>query len=489
MNVDHIRTTEVLTLDRDGQFGVKTTQDGYLTAYPRIGRIGIQLYKGSELGRPEMEVVRVWRPEAEVMHKDAARTATHRPVTNDHPREAVTADNWKKYSVGQTGEEVMRDGEFIRVPMCLMDAGVIRDYNDGKKELSLGYTSNIEWRSGVNDQQEAYDAVQTTIRINHLAVVDAARGGPKLAIGDHTTYHPLSVADAKKLVAAGKVEREKPVPVGFADGVKVQCLDTEGKYVYAFDNTVYRSALMSIKAEAGTNQHPAIVRDADELLTLIDKTRKTKMNDVTARPMRTEVFDGIAVELSDIAASVVLRRVKGLEQEAGDLRTKLEASEKKHKDAADKEAEEEPKRKKKTDEDAATIATLTKQLADAQITPAKLDQMVRDRHVVIGKAKTILGDKLIVDGKTEGDIRKQVVSHAMGGDEAIKGWSDDAVAASFATLTKDAKPEAILAADAARATFSGAPNSAVVDKDKLYQSYDTKTSENWKSGGQTATKQ
>lgn len=483
MNVDHIRTTEVLTLDRDGQFGVKTTQDGYLTAYPRIGRIGIQLYRGSELGRPEMEVVRVWRPEAEVMHKDAARTATHRPVTNDHPREAVTADNWKKYSVGQTGEEVMRDGEFIRVPMCLMDAGVIRDYNDGKKELSLGYTSNIEWRSGVTDKNEEYDAVQTTIRINHLAVVDAARGGPKLAIGDSVTVAAKAIETAKEWIAKkGVVMGDVALPKDYV-AVRLSLSDTQ--YPFAQDGKVYRSALMSIKAEAGTNQHSTIVAAADELLQLIDVKKERSHMDPNTK-MTTVNLDGIPVEMSDIAASVVLRRVKGLETEAGDLRSKLEASEKKHKDAKEEEEEETKKFKKKQEEDTATIATLTKQLDDAKITPAKLDAMVRDRSIVIGKAKTVLGDKLVVDGKTEAEMRRQVVAAQMG-DEAIKGWSDDAVAASFATLTKDAKPDAILAADAARVTFGGQPNSVVADKDKPYQNYDSRLSENWRNAGQGST--
>lgn len=212
------------------------------------------------------------------------------------------------------------------------------------------------------------------------------------------------------------------------------------------------------------------------------------MNDNTAPKLTTINLDGIPIELSDIAASVVLRRVKGLETEAGDLRTKLQAaSEKAKKDEEDAKAKE-AGTKKKNEEDAATIATLTKQLGDAAITPAKLDAMVRDRSVVIGKAKTILGDKLVVDGKTEAEMRKQVVSHAMGGDEAIKGWSDDAVAASFATLTKDAKAETILAADAARGAFSGAPSSVVTDKDRPYVAYEKSISDNWKNAGQSATK-
>ena len=41
------------------------TTEGYLKAQPRIARTGIQLYKGDECGRPDVDVVRVYRPEFE----------------------------------------------------------------------------------------------------------------------------------------------------------------------------------------------------------------------------------------------------------------------------------------------------------------------------------------------------------------------------------------------------------------------------------------
>jgi hypothetical protein len=164
--------------------GVRRTGDGYLVASARIARTGIQIYSGDEVGKPALSRVRVYRPEAEVFHRDALHSMAHRPITLDHPREAVTADNWRGLAVGQTGDEVARDGDFVRVPLVLMDAEAIRAIEAGKRELSLGYTVDLKWEPGKTPAGEVYDAIQTAIRANHLAVVTAARGGPELRIGD-----------------------------------------------------------------------------------------------------------------------------------------------------------------------------------------------------------------------------------------------------------------------------------------------------------------
>lgn len=164
---------------------VRRTSSGYLVAQARVARTGIQIYGGKEVGRPDMERVRVYRSEREVFGQDALRSFAHRPVTIDHPAEPVTADNWRTHAVGQTGDEILRDGKFIRVPLVLMDAAAIKRVEDGHRELSVGYTCDLKWEPGVTADGEQYDAVQTGIRANHLAIVKEARGGGDLRIGDN----------------------------------------------------------------------------------------------------------------------------------------------------------------------------------------------------------------------------------------------------------------------------------------------------------------
>ncbi|OWJ68714.1 DUF2213 domain-containing protein [Inquilinus limosus] len=172
--------TDMVTLVGDR----RTTQDGYLVAAARISRTGIQTYSGAEMGRTDLAAVRVWRPEEEVFAADALASMAHRPVTLDHPAEAVTSANWKALSVGQVGGEVARDGDYVRVPLVLMDRAAIDAVTAGKRQLSVGYTAEIDWTAGTTPAGEPYDAVQRRIRANHLAVVDAARAGPACRIGD-----------------------------------------------------------------------------------------------------------------------------------------------------------------------------------------------------------------------------------------------------------------------------------------------------------------
>lgn len=200
--------TDKITLD-----GTRRTGDGYLAANARVARTGIQIYAGREVGKPTMDTVRVYRPEAEVFATDAMRSFAHRPVTNDHPPEAVGARNWKRHSVGMTGDEIARDGTFVRVPMVVMDQAAIDDVEAGKVELSMGYSCDLEFTPGTTPEGEVYDAIQQNIRGNHLAIVAAGRAGPQCRIGDSWA----AIADHQE---------SKPMKTFTVDGVPCEMSDT-----------------------------------------------------------------------------------------------------------------------------------------------------------------------------------------------------------------------------------------------------------------------
>ncbi len=166
--------------------GARLTRDGFLVAEAAVARTGIQLYSAGELGMDgdENAVVRVYRPPEEVFAADAMASYAHRPVTVDHPGDMVDASTWKDHARGQTGDEVLRDGEFVRVPLMLMDKEAIEDWREGKRELSMGYTMDLKIADGQTPDGEQYDAIQTNLRMNHLALVSRARGGSKLRLGD-----------------------------------------------------------------------------------------------------------------------------------------------------------------------------------------------------------------------------------------------------------------------------------------------------------------
>jgi hypothetical protein len=164
---------------------LRMTADGYMVCMPRIARTGIQEYLGVEMGRPDLEKVKVYRPEGEVFAQDAVRSLAGKPITIEHPDQPVTSANWRDFAVGHIGEDVMRDGEFIRVPLILMDAKAVEEVKSGRSQLSVGYSAVIEWADGVTPSGEKYQAKQTAIRANHVAITHTARGGPHLRMGDN----------------------------------------------------------------------------------------------------------------------------------------------------------------------------------------------------------------------------------------------------------------------------------------------------------------
>jgi hypothetical protein len=168
--------------------GTRRTDDGYLVAEAKAVRTGIQLYTGDEVGKPDMSVVRVYRPPESVFADASLQSFTHAPVTMDHPKDAVTAENWKDLAVGEVSTAAKRDGEWVYLPLILKDAAAIKGVEGGKRELSAGYVCELVWGDGVTPDGQQFDAQQTNIKINHLAVVDRARAGSKARIGDGANW-------------------------------------------------------------------------------------------------------------------------------------------------------------------------------------------------------------------------------------------------------------------------------------------------------------
>lgn len=181
----------------------RRTHDGYLTVNARVARAGnVQIYTGSEVGKPHMSTVRVFRPTDEVFSEDTMRSFAHRPVTLGHPSESVTSRNWDGIAKGWSDGEVARDGDFVRVSMLLADSVTIQAVEDGTRELSMGYDCTLDWTAGVSPSGEAYDAVQRGIRSNHIAVVQQARGGRELRLGDgdnRTELHMMTDAEQRAM--------------------------------------------------------------------------------------------------------------------------------------------------------------------------------------------------------------------------------------------------------------------------------------------------
>ena len=136
------------------------------------------------------------------------------------------------------------------------------------------------------------------------------------------------------------------------------------------------------------------------------------------KPVKTMLIDGLTVDVSnaDTAESTIktliaardaaTTKVAGLETQVATLTT-----------------------------DKATLEAENKQLKDSKPTPAQLRDAAKQFAVVVDKAKAL--GVTVTDAMDEAAIRKAVVTAKLG--DAAKDWTDAQIAASFDTLTKDAK--------------------------------------------------
>lgn len=329
-----VQLTDALTLDRSARI----CADGCLVAEVFAARTGMQDYLGAEVDPDGNrfkadQIVKVYRPESEVFKADSLATFAAAPVTVNHPSSAVDATNWRSLGVGEINGDVVRDGQRVRVPIIVRDAAAVKAATSTHKQLSMGYATELVFPTdGKHPDGTVCDAYQTNLKINHIALVPAARGGPELRVVD---------------------ERSAP----------------------------QEQTTMKIK-----------IGDAE-----VDATN--------GEAVRIAV-DSLNTKLSSFATDKA-----ALETQIATLAT----------DKATLEAK---------------VTTLESQVADAKLTPSQLRDAAKAYAQTCDKAKAL--GVTVSDEMDEPAIMKAAVSAKIG--DAAAAWNEAQIAASFATLTADAKP-------------------------------------------------
>jgi hypothetical protein len=257
----------------------KITAEGYLVADALVGRANnIQAYRAAELGltdRDPNETVRVFRPEKEVFATDSLETLTRLPITLNHPVKdgqgvMVDANNWREFVRGESGEEILRDGEFIRVPVRITDAGAVTSVQRTHPEFSLGYTCKIDPTPGVYDGQP-YDASVTDIRYNHLAACAVARGGAELRITDERTVAQGATAVNTRTINGIAVNLTDAAAVASAIDTLIADRDSAALDLKAAQETIVArdasivakdAEIAGLKTQLADASDPARLRDA-----------------------------------------------------------------------------------------------------------------------------------------------------------------------------------------------------------------------------------
>ncbi len=349
--------------------GVRKTRDGYLVADVRIARCGnIQTYGGSELGKPDMATVRVYRPEGTVFDTAAMASFAHRPVTVNHPSRMVDAENWRVHAVGMTGGEVARDGEFIRVPLVLMDAAAIEEVEAGTREVSCGYACDIAWEPGKTPDGQDYDAMVTRIVGNHLAIVPKGRAGSECRIGDRTE---------------DPTPKEKPTTRNVATQERSSSMADS-------DMTVVVDGLTITVPHQGFQVITKLQKQVGDAAVAVSDAEQRLRDALAAHSAALAAKDG---EIAALQAG----HANALQAKDGELAV-LKATHETALSAKDGE-----------------IAVL-----QAQVSDEALEARAAARAALVAQARSFLGDGYDPKGKADAEIRKDVVLRHLG-DKADPG--------------------------------------------------------------------
>lgn len=329
---------------------MERTPEGYIQGRAVVTNVGVFSYLQKD-GSIRHEL----RPPEEVFDEASMSSLRGKPLTNDHPTEAVTPENVKELAVGSIGDGVSRDEYHVVAPITVTHADAISDVNAGKRALSCGYRSTVktdgvlsydikDWEGKVVDKKiyeipgvwngVPYDAIQTQIRYNHVALVEKGRAGDAAVL---------------RMDGAG-VRVPMSVPHNHQDTQKGERIMEKLK----LDNGLSYDAAPEVAVA-----YAALKKDLDEALELLNE----------ATEEHTLEKDAAAKKQSEIQAELDVAKEK-----IKDLETKL--------------------------------AKATEDAAD----PAKLDAAIKTRTAMLG-----LAAKVKVDGAEKMDtatLKKAIVAAA-----------------------------------------------------------------------------
>lgn len=165
-----------------------------------ISQAGIYEYYGSEIDAPQPnKLYQVLRsPESLQKAVDKFKGV---PIVNDHTMigDGQTPPE-KKGIDGAIGDNVYFKNGTVFANIRLYTNRIKDLIANGKKELSVGYWSEYEFKKGTWNGKP-FDAIQHIVGGNHLALVDEGRMGSAIAVLDRKPrFNPLTITfDAKAI--------------------------------------------------------------------------------------------------------------------------------------------------------------------------------------------------------------------------------------------------------------------------------------------------
>ncbi len=158
-----------MTMQRFDVSEIKATRtdEGFILDTPAITRCGVFPYRNAD-GTMRYEL----RHPDDVFKQDSLDSIKGKPVTALH-NGLIDNTNSTGVTVGAVMSAGRQDGDNVTAEIVIHDTSMV---DGGNKDLSCGYTLNLDEESGVYNGQ-TYTHRQRDIKYNHLAIVKAGRAG------------------------------------------------------------------------------------------------------------------------------------------------------------------------------------------------------------------------------------------------------------------------------------------------------------------------
>jgi hypothetical protein len=391
-------------LDRAQLQPPRRRADGSVVYDGKLTRAGVFEYR-----QPDGSTRREYRPPAEVGHADSLASLKLVHVCDDHPAKRGEA---KSKAVGAVGDSVAFDGKFVTAAVMVRDDAVNAKVAHGKSELSCGYDTVLVETPGTTPEGERYDAIQTQIRYEHVAIVAAGRAGPEVRLR-LDALEPEDRDDAGIKLGMGtsascQITSTSLSAVQLEQAVADAAAKIPGLVVARMD---HRADAADVAIRAGGWCAPSVYVSSRDL-SLDDLT--SQLAEALGPGVTVKRGDAATTPHEDTAAMITPEQFAAALKDAADQKARADAAEAKLASAETLLAAEKTRADKAEGERDAAKDRADKADKDRQDALDAGPALARARVRLEDKATAVLGADFKVDGKSDDDLRRAVVEKLTG---------------------------------------------------------------------------
>ncbi len=245
-------------------------EQGFLHDNPIVTSTGI-----FEYALPDGGIRRELRLPEYVFEKESLASYIGKPVIITHEAGSIDKNNVMNEIVGTILSEGYRDKEDVRCKIVIHDIDKVK--KTPYRELSLGYSLDLLEEPGIWEG-EPYDAIQTNIRINHLAIVPSARAGEQAHL-NLDSKKATRIEDRKNIKGGKKVMKKLKVHNDSIDMTPEELMEAIQNYKATHSNSTEQTTSVADEEEEDEIEEETLSKIPAAKISTEQKNIKEKKNE------------------------------------------------------------------------------------------------------------------------------------------------------------------------------------------------------------------